>query len=115
MGRVLLTPRSEPAVDWSEIESRLQEISAPARPSDLAAEPLLSIEASLPVEPSATLANDPTLDIDLPQTTDICRRPLPGDPLEMLSSPSEDVVSLLPHQDIITEFQAADRGFRSIE
>ena len=26
MGRVRFTPRSEPAIDWSEIESRLQEI-----------------------------------------------------------------------------------------
>ena len=85
MGRVLLTPRSEPAVDWSEIESRLQEISAPARPSDLAAEPLHSIEASLPVEPSATLANDPTLDIDLPLMTNDLPVTVPADPLAMLS------------------------------
>ena len=47
MGRVLFTPKSEPAVDWSEIESRLQEISAPSNFSHL------------PSEPSATLANDP--------------------------------------------------------
>ena len=46
MGSVLFTAKSEPAIDWSEIESRLQEISAGSRPSDA-------------VEPLATLANDP--------------------------------------------------------
>ena len=109
MGRVLFTPRSEPAVDWSEIGSRLQEISAPARPSDLAAEPLLSIEASLPVEPSATLANDPAFFDESPATMDQAVS-FPGDPRVMLSSLSEAVLSLSPHQDIITEFQVADRS-----
>ena len=70
MGRVLFSPKSEPAVDWSEIESRLQEIST--GPSDL------------PVEPSATLAHDLALANDPPVTGD---RPVinPGDPLDMLS------------------------------
>ena len=58
MGRVLFTAKAEPAkaepkINWSEIESRLQEISKPTRPSDLPA------AAFLPLEPSAPLANDP--------------------------------------------------------
>ena len=47
LGRVRFTPRSEPAIDWSETESGLREISAPFNFSHL------------PSEPSATLANDP--------------------------------------------------------
>jgi hypothetical protein len=38
VGRVVFTPKSEPAVDWSEIESRLQDISNSS--------PELPIEAS---------------------------------------------------------------------
>jgi hypothetical protein len=49
LGRVLFNSKSEPAVDWSEIESRLQEISTPAGSSDHS------------VEPSAGLAHDPAL------------------------------------------------------
>jgi hypothetical protein len=48
VGRVVFTWKAEPAVDWSEIESRLREISTPSFQS-----------SDLPVEPSATLANDP--------------------------------------------------------
>jgi hypothetical protein len=66
VGRVLFTPKSEPAVDWSEIESRLQDISTGAPSPDL------------PIEPSATLANDPSASVDPPEIA-------PGDPLDMLS------------------------------
>jgi hypothetical protein len=66
LGRVLFTPRSEPAIDWSEIESRLQEISTGAPSLDL------------PIEPSATIANDPSASVDPPEIA-------PGDPLDMLS------------------------------
>ena len=72
MGRVLFTPKSEPAIDWSEIELRLQEISTPARSHDL------------PVAPSATLAYDPTVAGDQLVTSDLPVSNL-GDPLEMLS------------------------------
>src|SRR5207245_1028356 len=104
LGRVLFAAKAEPAkaepaINWSEIEAR-QEISAPAPAGDRPA------EASLPVEPSATLAHDPAVANDPPAAND---RPVtnPGDPLDILSSLSEAVVSLSPHQDIITEFQAA--------
>jgi hypothetical protein len=84
LGRVLFNSKSEPAVDWSEIESRLQEISTPARLPDL------------PVEPSTTLANDPAVADDQPVTSEppITNHPpitsdFPvmnsGDPLAMLS------------------------------
>ena len=48
MGRVLFTAKAEPAkaepaIDWSEIESRLQAISAPIRPSDIPAQPSMPI------------------------------------------------------------------------
>lgn len=113
MGRVFFTAKAEPAkaepaINWSEIESRLQEISAPARAGDSPA------EASLPVEVSATLAHDPAL-FDEPSATKHQPVGIPDDPLDLLFSLSEAVVSLSPHQDTITEFQAADRGFRSIE
>jgi hypothetical protein len=83
LGRVLFTAKaepakSEPAINWSEIESRLQEISSPARTGDLAA------ETSLPIEPSATLAYDPSLADEPPLTSD---QPvsIPGNPLDMLA------------------------------
>jgi hypothetical protein len=60
VGRVLFASKSEPAIDGCEIESRLHEISTPAR------------SHALPVEPS------PTLTHDLPMSNF-------GDPLEMLS------------------------------
>ena len=66
MGRVVFTRKAEPAVDWSEIESRLQDISTGAPSPDL------------PIEPSATLANDPSASVDPPEIA-------PGDPLDMLS------------------------------
>jgi hypothetical protein len=113
LGRVFFTAKAEtakrePAINWSEIESRLQEILAPARAGDCPA------ETSLPVGASLTLAHDPAFFDELPVTTD---QPMsiPGDPLDLPSSLSEAIASLSPHQDIITEFQAADRGFRSIE
>jgi len=105
LGRVFFTAKANPsktglAANWSEIEARLQEISAPTRASDLPVEP------ALPVAPSSTLANDPAFFDESPVTTD---RPvsIPSDPLEMLASPSEASVSLLPHQTIPTEFQEA--------
>jgi hypothetical protein len=80
LGRVLFTakatPEAEQAINWSEIESRLQEIAAGPRPSDL--------PPNLPIESSVTLANDPPAANDLPVTRE---QPVinPGDPLEMLS------------------------------
>jgi hypothetical protein len=80
LGRVLFTAKATsdpgPAINWSEIESRLQEIAAGPRASDL--------PPDLPIEPSATLANDPPAGNDLPVASD---QPVinPGDPLEMLS------------------------------
>lgn len=105
MGRVLFTAKAEPAkaepaINWSEIESRLQEISAPIRSSDLRVEP------SLPLEPSASLAHDPAL-ADEPPATRSPPVSNPGDPVEILPSQSDGAVSLSPHQDILTEFQAA--------
>lgn len=63
MGRVLFVSKSEPAVDWSEIELRLQEIST-GTPSP-------------PIEPSATLANDPSASVDPAEIA-------PADSLKML-------------------------------
>ena len=68
MGRVLFTAKAEPAkagpaIDWSEIESRLQEISAGAKPAG--DEP-----SDLAPEASATLANDPSLANDPPPAND---------------------------------------------
>jgi hypothetical protein len=68
LGRVSFTSKpkpakAEPVIDWSEIESRLQEISAPARASaDL---------SDLPIEPSATLAHDPAVADDPPAASDL--------------------------------------------
>jgi hypothetical protein len=85
LGRILFAAKSEPAIDRSEIESRLQEISTPVRLSDL------------PVEPSATLAHDPAVADDPlvnsePSITNHPHPPItsspvmnPGEPLEMLS------------------------------
>jgi hypothetical protein len=89
---VLFSPNAEPAIDWFEIESRLQNILTGARPADL------------PVGPSVTLANDratandPTLPNDPPVLSD---PPVinPGF-AEMLSLLGEGTVSLSPRQDI---------------
>ena len=83
MGRVLFTAKAEPAkaepaINRSEIEARLQEISAPAQAGDLPA------ETFLPVEPSATLAQDPSLTDESPVTRD-APVIIPGGPLDMLS------------------------------
>ena len=64
MGRVLITPKSVPAIDWSEIESHLQEISTGARPTDLPVDPSVALANDL------ATANDPTLANDLPVTSD---------------------------------------------
>ncbi|MDH2357336.1 hypothetical protein QCM80_43290 [Bradyrhizobium sp. SSUT112] len=100
MDRVLFAPKSEPAVDWSVIEMRFQDISAPARSLDLAAE--------LQIEPSATVASDPDLAHDLPQTND---RPVSklGDPLSMLLLVSEGAVRKYH----IKTFQNFERPLRS--
>jgi hypothetical protein len=68
LGRVLFAAMVEPAeagpaVDWSEIESRLPEVSAGAKQAD--DEPL-----DLAPEASATLANDPSLANDPPPAND---------------------------------------------
>ena len=68
MDRAVFTAKAEPAkagpaIDWSEIESRLPEISAGAKQAD--DEPL-----DLAPEPSATLANDPSLATDFPPPND---------------------------------------------
>ena len=102
MSRVLFSAKSEPANDWSGIQSRLQGISAPAGSSDL------------PVEPSATLAHDPAV-ADEPAATRDQPVSIPGDPLEILFLPSDGAVSLSPHQDILTEFQGRNRGIHFIE
>ncbi|MGY4496075.1 hypothetical protein ACVWYH_000002 [Bradyrhizobium sp. GM24.11] len=104
MGRVLFTPKSEAAVDWSVIEVRFQDISALARSLDHAAD--------LEIEPSATLVNDPDLAHDLSQTND---RPVSnlGGPLSMLSLLSEGAVSQLSHQDI-SEFRKAVEALASV-
>lgn len=46
MGRVVFTPKAEPAIDWSEVEPRLQDISSISN---------ISLAAF------AVLANDPIL------------------------------------------------------
>jgi hypothetical protein len=68
LGRVLFAAKGEPAkagpaIDWSEIESRLPEISAGAKQAG--DEPL-----DLASEASATLANDPSLANDPPPAND---------------------------------------------
>jgi hypothetical protein len=68
LGRALFTAKAEsaktgPAIDWSEIESRLPEISAGAKQAG--DEPL-----DLAPEASATLANDPSLANDPPPAND---------------------------------------------
>jgi hypothetical protein len=82
LGRVLFTAKAEPAkagpsIDWSEIESRIQEISAGAKPAG--DEP-----SDLAPEASATLANDPPPANDPPATVD---QPVSvgDDPLDMPS------------------------------
>ena len=54
MGRVLFAAKAEPVIDWSEIESRFQEISAPVRPSDFPAQPSMPITH----DPLATAPSD---------------------------------------------------------
>lgn len=88
LGRVLFSAKAEPLkaepkLNWSEIESRLQQISAPARARDL------SDEAALPIEPSSTLAHDPALldEPSEPLESETRDQPVstPADPLELLS------------------------------
>jgi hypothetical protein len=67
LGRVVFTPKAEPTVDWSEFESRLQDISTPSPQS-----------SDLRVEPSVTLANDPVPLNDEAVTAS-------SDPLDILS------------------------------
>lgn len=80
MGRILFTakvnPNAGPAVNWSEVESRLLEIAVGPRSSEL--------PPVFPIESSVTLANDPPAAYDPHVTND---QPVtdPGDPLEMLS------------------------------
>jgi hypothetical protein len=88
LGRVLFAAMVEPAkagpaIDWSEIESRLPEISAGAKQAG--DEPL-----DLAPEASATLANDPSLANDPPPPNDppaIVDQPVSvgDDPLDRLS------------------------------
>jgi hypothetical protein len=70
LGRVVFTRKAEPAFDWHQIESRLQDISA--------ASPSSRLPPNLPLEPSASPANDPPVLNDSPVTA-------PGDPFDMLS------------------------------
>jgi hypothetical protein len=74
LGRVVFTRKAEPAVDWSEMESRLQDISAFSPPSHLSSD--------LPLEPSASLVNDPPAPTDslIPAATTAA-----SDPLNMVS------------------------------
>jgi len=104
LGGVLFPAKAEPAktgpaIDWSEIEARLHEISAPVRAGDLRA------DTSIPIEAAAALAHDPA-SLDEPPFVFATARldNLPGDPRDMRFSQSEAVVSLAPHQDIFTEF-----------
>lgn len=66
MGRVVFAKKVDAALDWSRIESRLQDLSTP------------SPSSALPIEPSARLANDPPALNRSPVTA-------PGDPFDMLS------------------------------
>jgi hypothetical protein len=75
LGRVVFTRKAEPVFDWSEMESRLQNISAFSPPSHLSSD--------LPLEPSASLANDPPAEGDpalIPAAPAAA-----SDPLDMLS------------------------------
>ena len=88
MGRIRFTPRSEPAIDWSEIDSRLQEISAGARPTDLPVDPSVALANDL------ATANDPTLTNDPPVTSDppvINRRSARGEASASVPSQSATV------------------------
>jgi hypothetical protein len=89
LGRVLCPPaliepaKAGPPIDWSEIESRLTEISAGAKQTG--DEPL-----DLAPQASATLANDPSLATDPPSPNDLpatVDQPLSvgDDPLDKLS------------------------------
>lgn len=59
MGRVVFTKEGEAALDWSEIESRLQDISAVSPPSHLSSDTQPDPAASLTGDPLA--ANDLSL------------------------------------------------------
>jgi hypothetical protein len=82
LGRVLFTAKAElakaePAIDWFEIESRLQEISAGAKPAgDEPSDP--APEASATVANDPPPANDPQATVDQPVTVG-------NAPLDMLS------------------------------
>jgi hypothetical protein len=90
LGRVLFSAKAEPAktepkINWSEVEARLLEISKPAQASALPIEASLQAEpSSLHVEPSVTLAHDPDFS-DVPALTPGRPASMPADPLEMLS------------------------------
>ena len=82
MGRVLFAAMLEPAkagpaIDWSEIESRLPEVSAGAKQTG--DEPLdLAPEASATLANDLSFANDPPATVDQPMNVD-------NDPLDRLS------------------------------
>jgi hypothetical protein len=90
LGRVLFSAKVEPAktepkINWSEIEARLLGISKPAQASELPIEAsLLAEPSSLPIAPSAMMAHDLDFSDEPPATRD---QPvsIPGDPLEMLT------------------------------
>ena len=77
MGRVVFTKKAEPTVDWSEIESRLQNSSTPSSQS-----------SDLPVDPSVTLANDPPAATDEAVTVS-------SDRLDMWSSDGHPIQKIL--------------------
>ena len=84
LDRVVLSKKAEPAIDWSEIESRLQDISNPSQSlSELSA-------SDVPIGSSLAPAKDPPELIDRPGSSEpltdvevamIAER----DPLDMLS------------------------------
>ena len=110
MGRVIFSAKNEPqkaepTIDWSRIESRLQEISSPPPSTDLSHDPSVAGESSV------TLARDPVF-ID-----ELCPTGLPArnsvDALkEMLSPLGEDVILRPPHQ-TNPEFQIAQQALAS--
>ncbi|WP_426442477.1 hypothetical protein [Bradyrhizobium genosp. P] len=59
MGRVVFSPKAEPALDWSQIEARLLDLANSCAQS-----------ADLPIELSVTLANDPPAPDELPANTE---------------------------------------------
>jgi hypothetical protein len=80
--------KAGPAIDWSEIESRLPEISAGAKQAG--DEPL-----DLAPEASATLANDPSLATDLPPANDLPPRNEPPATVDQPVSVGDDPLDRL--------------------